>query len=180
MTPTPRSTFAALALGAYLLVGATACGSGDGAGPASAQGTGPSAPATKATVAVEDATIDWPANPEIASVNMVVRNGTAEPDTLLSVGSPIAERASIHRTSTDADGRSTMTPQDDLAIPARSSMTFAPGGLHVMLAGITADLEVGDDVQLTLTFERAGTVTATATVVKPGTAGEDPEGSHDH
>jgi len=175
MTPSLRPTLVAVALGTFLLVGAAACGSGDGGGKASAQGED----GAKGAVTVEHATIDWPANPSVAAVRMVVRNRTATADTLRSVSSPVAETVTVHRTETDDEGRSVMTAEDDLAIPARSSVTFAPGGLHVMLTGITEDLQVGDDVDLTLTFEHAGTVTATAKVVEPGSAGDDTEGSHD-
>ncbi|MGN6694436.1 MAG: copper chaperone PCu(A)C [Aquihabitans sp.] len=160
-------------LGAFLLVGAAACGSGDG-GSASAQGGDPG------TMQVARATIDWPANPKTAAVRMVVENGTDTDDTLLSVSSPVAARTTIHRTETDDAGRSTMTEQEDLPVPADSEVTFAPGGLHVMLSGITKDLEVGDEVALTLTFEHAGPVEATAKVVEPGSVGDDTEGSHDH
>jgi len=173
MIPTARTLLAAAALGAFLLVGAAACGSGDG-GSASAQSSDPG------TLRVEDATIDWPANPTTAAVRMVVENGTDTDDTLVSVSSPVAKTTTIHRTETDDAGRSTMTEQKDLPVPADSEVTFAPGGLHVMLTGITEDLQVGDEVALTLTFEHAGTVEATARVVEPGSAGDDTEGSHDH
>ena len=176
MTPSLRSTLVAVALGTFLLVGAAACGSGDGGNSAAAQGDDQ----PTGSIVVEDATVDWPANPSVAAVRMVVRNGTAKPDTLLSVSSPVAKTATVHRSDTDAEGRATMTPEDELAIPARSAVTFEPGGLHVMLTGITEDLQVGDDVDLSLTFEHAGTVTATAEVVEPGTAGDATEGSHDH
>lgn len=175
MTPTSRTSLVAAALGALLLVGATACGSGDG-GKASAQVDDPQ----PKVVHVEDATIDWPANPETAAVRMVIANGTDVDDTLVSVSSPVAERTSIHRTETDDDGNSTMTEQDELPVPADSEVTFAPGGLHVMLDGITDDLQVGDEVDLTLQFEHAGTVQATAEVVEPGSVGDDSEGTHDH
>ncbi|HWJ60958.1 MAG TPA: copper chaperone PCu(A)C [Acidimicrobiales bacterium] len=173
MTPTSRSPLVAVALGALLLVGAAACGSDD-KGSAAAQ------PSDPAAVHVEDATIDWPANPETAAVRMVVVNDTRTDDVLVSVSSPAAERTTVHRTETDDQGRSTMTEQDDLPIPADSEVTFAPGGLHVMLDGITEDLEVGDEVDLTLTFEHAGSVSATAQVVEPGSVVDDTEGSHDH
>lgn len=173
MTSSPRPTFVAIALGACLLVGAAGCGSGDG-GSASAQGE------SAGTVHVDRATIDWPANPSVAAVRMVVRNDTASDDTLVAVSSPAAEHATIHRTDTDEQGRSTMTAAPELPVPARSEVTFDPGGLHVMLTGITEDLEVGDDVDLTLTFDRAGTVEASAVVVEPGSVGDDTEGTHDH
>ncbi len=176
MTPSPRSTLVAVALGAFLSVGAAACGSGDGPSTASAQAED----AAPATLSVEGATIDRPLNPSVAAVRLIIRNGTATADTLVAVASPVAERTSVHRSGTDAEGRATMTPEPALAIPARSSVTFAPGGLHVMLTGIAERLEVGDDVELTLTFERAGDVPVTAEVVEPGSAGDDSEGSHDH
>ncbi|MCU1372010.1 MAG: hypothetical protein JWO77_3204 [Ilumatobacteraceae bacterium] len=179
MTPSPRPLLVALALAACVLVGTAACGSGDGAGTAAAQG----GEVASGRVTVDGATIDWPANPRVAAVRMVVRNGTGTPDVLRSVSSPVAETVTVHRTDTDAQGRSVMTEQAELAIPARSSVTFEPGGLHVMLTGITRDLEVGDDVELTLTFEHAGVVDATAEVVEPGasgTGGDGSGGTHDH
>lgn len=176
MTPFSRPTLVAIALGACLLVGAAACGSGDGGSTASAQGE----EAATGRITVTDATVDLPANPSVGAVRMVIRNGTGTNDVLESVASPVAETVTVHRTTTDDQDRSVMTEEESLPIPARSSVTFAPGGLHVMLTGITDELEVGDDVDLTLTFEHAGTVKATAEVVEPGTAGDDSEGTHDH
>ena len=176
MTPSPRSLLVAVAMGALLLVGAAACGSDDG-GSAAAQGGDGGA---EGSVRVEDATVDWPANPSVAAVRMVVRNGTATDDTLVAVRSTVAETTTIHRSGTDAEGRAIMTAEDELPVPARSTVAFEPGGLHVMLTGITEDLQVGDDVDLTLEFEHAGAVTATATVVEPGSAGDPTEGNHDH
>jgi hypothetical protein len=177
MTPHLRSPLVALALGACLVAGAAACGSDDdGGGTASAQGGG----ASSGKMTVSGATVDWPANPSVAAVRMVIRNGTATSDVLESVASPVAEAVTVHRTETDDQGRSVMTAEKALAIPARSSVTFEPGGLHVMLDGITQDLQVGDDVDLTLTFEHAGTVSTTAEVIEPGSAGDDSEGSHEH
>jgi copper(I)-binding protein len=174
MNPFPRSPLVAIALSTFLLVGAAACGSGNGGGQAAAQGDVPAA------VQVDDATIDWPANPSVAAVQMLVRNGTAADDRLLAVSSPVAKASSIHRTDVDNQGRSTMERQDGVAIPARSTVTFEPGGLHVMLTDVRVALKVGDVVTLNLTFEHAGTVKATAKVVEPGSVGVDSGGSHDH
>jgi copper(I)-binding protein len=176
MTPSPRTTFVAIALGACLLVGAAACGLDDGGHPASAD----TQPAAAGGVSVTDATIDWPANPKVAAVRMVVHNDAGADDTLESVSSPVAAQVSIHRTETDDAGRSAMVEQGPLPIAARSTVTFEPGGLHVMLTGITEDLQVGDRVPLTLTFAKAGDVHATADVIEPGSAGEGSGGDHDH
>ena len=44
------------------------------------------------------------------------------------------------------------------AIPAHGSHALARGGDHVMLLGLTRQLNDGDTVALTLTFEKAGEV----------------------
>jgi copper(I)-binding protein len=159
---------AAAALGPALLAG---CGGDDAeAAPAAAEG-----------VSVLDATIDWPANPRIAAVRMVVRNDAAEGDVLVSVSTPVAERTEVHRSEVDAEGQVTMVEQEALEVPARSKVTFEPAGLHVMLTNITDDLQIGDEVPLVLTFEQAGEVRATAEVVEPGSVGADDDGGpHDH
>lgn len=121
-------------------------------------------------------TVDLPANPEVGAVRMVVRNGGDHADALVRVSSPIAAGAMVHRSIVDAVGRSTMVPESSLPIAARSSVTFEPGGLHVMLTGISRALHVGDRVPLIFTFRHAGTVRATAVVVAPGADG----GDHEH
>jgi copper(I)-binding protein len=52
-------------------------------------------------------------------------------------------------------------------IPANGQVELKPGGFHVMLIGLTRDLNVGDSVQLTLTFEKAGQIPVTAQVRQP-------------
>ena len=47
-------------------------------------------------------------------------------------------------------------------------MTLAPGGYHIMLTGLKQPLKQGDSFPVTLSFAKAGQVTATATVAKAG------------
>lgn len=149
----PRPLIAAVTLLAVTLAG---CGANTG----QAADTG--------ALRVVDATIDVPVNPSTGAVRFVVRNGTATADTLIGVTSDAATSVAIHRSLVDAEGRSTMAAVARLAIPARSEVTFAPGGLHVMLTGLRHELRAGDRVTVTLTFARAGTRTVSARVVEPG------------
>jgi copper(I)-binding protein len=138
------------------------CG-GDDAGRAEA------APAPSGgSVTVDHVTIDFPPNPAVAAVRMQVHNGTAVEDELLSVTSPVAASSEMHRSMVDDVGQTSMEEIASLPVAARSTVTFEPAGLHVMLTGITADLQVGDEVPLVLTFADAGEVEATALVVEPG------------
>lgn len=146
-------------LGTALLVGLAACGS---------VANGDEEPA----LVVIDASLDRPVNPALAAIRFEIHNRTATADTLVGVSSPDGS-ASIHRSDVDDQGRSTMTPVDRIAVPARSTVVFAPGGLHVMLDGITRDLQVGEAVPLVLEFEHHGAVQVDVAVVEPLSAGAD-------
>lgn len=124
-------------------------------------------------LSVHGVRVDRPANPSVAAVRLTIENGTDTDDALISVSSPDAERASVHRSVVDDAGRSTMEPVDRLDVPAGTTIEFAPGGLHVMLDEPTMDLQVGDEVSLTFTFENAGDHTMSAPVVEPGTSTAD-------
>ncbi|MFN8018367.1 MAG: copper chaperone PCu(A)C [Acidimicrobiales bacterium] len=153
-------------LGATALAG---CGSSDGGAAASTRAAGGDG------ISVEHLTIDAPANPTTSVLRMEVRNGASTADALVAVATPVATGASIHRTEIDAEGRSSMAPEPRVPIPARSTVTFAPDGLHVMVTGVHERLEVGDEVPVELTF-RSGTVHATAEVVPPGSTQEGHDG----
>ena len=78
-------------------------------------------------------------------------------DVLLAVETPVA-RASLHRSSMQA-GMSTMRDMaSGLAAPARQTVVLAPGGDHIMLAGLTRPLLAGQKIPATLVFQRAGRV----------------------
>ena len=51
-----------------------------------------------------------------------------------------------------------------LDIPAGSTVELKPGGYHIMLIGLTRELVVGEKIEITLTFEKAGAVKVTAEV----------------
>jgi len=176
-----RSPRAALAVLLLVLVALAGCSSSDDRAGAS---TGTSAPSS-GVVRIQDATVDVPALPTQAAVRFVVENGTGDDDVLIAASSPIAEHVTIHRSTVSSKGLSTMEPVARLKIPARSRVTFAPGGLHVMLTGLRHRLVAGQTFTLKLTFDKAGTRSAAVTVVKPGTAGSSEDMSnmdmeHDH
>lgn len=128
-------------------------------------------PSHKGKLAVADATIDWPANPDVAAAMLTIENNTEQDDALLSVTSTDAKDVSVHRSGTDSEGRSTMKRVPRLKVPAGEEVVFDAWELHVMLKDPVA-LEVGDSVTLTFKFEKAGLRTVRATVIEPGTAPE--------
>ena len=62
------------------------------------------------------------------------------------------------------EGMMTMQEVESVPVPAGGTVTFKPGGYHVMLIDLVAPLEVGQTVPLTLTFAKAGRIEVTATV----------------
>ncbi len=98
---------------------------------------------------------------------LVLNDRGAEPDRLVSVASPIAERAELHTHLMD-NGVMKMRQVDAIEISPGSPTTLAPGGLHIMLFGLKQPLTKGKAFPLTLTFEKAGSVTVEVDVQAAG------------
>jgi periplasmic copper chaperone A len=86
-------------------------------------------------------------------------------DTLTTVSSPVAANAQLHE-SVDDHGVMKMRPVVGLSIASGKPVTFAPGGYHIMLMGVKQALVAGTTFPVTLTFAKAGEVTATVSVQK--------------
>jgi copper(I)-binding protein len=89
------------------------------------------------------------------------------PDRLTGIDTPVAARAVLHESFAD-NGVMKMRPLDGLTITPGEPLILEPGGKHVMLMGLNRALQEGDSFPITLTFERAGAVTATAIVERAG------------
>jgi copper(I)-binding protein len=61
-------------------------------------------------------------------------------------------------------GMMTMQEVSAIAIPAGETVSLEPGGFHVMLLDLAADLEVGDSIEVTLSFSNGYEETVTAEV----------------
>jgi copper(I)-binding protein len=90
---------------------------------------------------------------------MLIHNHGSEPDHLVGVASPVADRVEVH-THTEVDGVMRMGPvEEPVEIPAGRPVLLERGGLHVMFLGLHEPLEDGELIPLTLSFEQAGDVT---------------------
>ena len=73
--------------------------------------------------------------------------------------------AEIHE-SREENGVMRMIHLDAITIPAGRTVQFQRGGLHVMVMGLQpGDLNVGEEIDVTLSFDRAGDVVVTFPVV---------------
>jgi periplasmic copper chaperone A len=90
---------------------------------------------------------------------LTISNTGSEPDRLVSVVCACAAHAEAHATGMKGQ-MMTMAPAGPVVVPAHGKVTFAPGGLHLMLTGLKAPLVDGRSQEMTLRFERAGEVRA--------------------
>lgn len=102
---------------------------------------------------------------------VTIKNGGAEDDRLIAVtADTVAGMAMLHTTVMDGNVMK-MRHVDGLAVRAGATVSLKPGGEHVMLMGLKAPLKEGGRFPMTLTFEKAGTVTVEAEVEAPGATG---------
>ncbi|MES2753914.1 MAG: copper chaperone PCu(A)C [Pseudomonadota bacterium] len=78
-------------------------------------------------------------------------HGGATDATLLSVTSPVAIRTELHE-SMKQGAAMTMRPLQQVALPAGQTVTFAPGGKHLMVFDVNPVVKPGGGAQLEFTF----------------------------
>ena len=91
-------------------------------------------------------------------------------DRLTSVTSPAAAMAQLHEMTNDG-GVMKMRDVTAIDLPPGKPVTLKPGGLHVMMMGLTHPLQPGQSVPLTLQFDRAGAREVSVAVGKVGAMG---------
>lgn len=95
----------------------------------------------------------------------IVNDGTV-PDLLVAVASPVAEQVQLHAYVVDG-GVAKMRSIEAIEVSPGDPVILQPGGLHVMLTGLKATIVAGQSFPLTLTFERAGSVTVEVIIQAP-------------
>ncbi len=85
------------------------------------------------------------------AVFMPIKNRGAGPDRLIGASSPIATKIELH-------GSPDMAPAGTakFAIPAGKTLELTRDGPHLMLSGVSRQLDAYGDFKMTLVFEKAG------------------------
>lgn len=96
---------------------------------------------------------DW-----TSAVYLVLENRGRADDRLAAAATDAAARVEIHESRVE-DGVMRMRPVESVLIAAGGRAALEPGGLHIMLLGVTRSLVVGDTIGVTLTFETAPPLT---------------------
>jgi copper(I)-binding protein len=124
-----------------------------------------SAWAQSPALVVRDAWTRQAPGSDVAAVYLTLQNPTKQPITVVGIESSVASHVMIHETKTE-NGISKMRPHEQLVIAPGETVKFEPGGLHVMLHGLTQPLAVGQSVPLVLQLA-GGARIAVAAVVRP-------------
>ncbi|MCR1784378.1 copper chaperone PCu(A)C [Nocardioides carbamazepini] len=161
------------ALTAALLPAFTACGGSDDARDAAPATTtdatdatgSPTAGAAGATdLSVTDPWVKAAPDGMTAAFGTLANDGTDDL-TVVSAHTAAATSTELHETVENEDGSMAMRPKEGgFVIPAGGSLTLEPGGDHLMLMGLSAPVEPGTTLTLTLTLGDGSTATVEATV----------------
>lgn len=131
-----------------------------------------SAPSSNAlagdVVRIEDARAVQTPGGDTGAVYFRIVNPTDEDDLLQSVSTPVAKIAEVHETVQRGGITRMEAFPEGLPVPAGRVVVLQPGGKHVMLMALEAELEPGEEVELELTFQKAGTLRVSAPVVDLG------------
>ena len=96
---------------------------------------------------------------------MEIRNTGTTDDRLIAASSPMAKLAKLHSHREDSNGIMRMIHEKDgFLIPAGKSLYLKRGGLHIMLMGLIEPFDNGENIPLTLIFEKAGNLETTIQV----------------
>ncbi len=114
---------------------------------------------------------------------LTIHNHTGQADRLLGVAADFAAKAEIHTMLHENGVMKMRALPDGIEIPAGGMVRLAPGGVHLMLMGLTKTMEPGASLEVELTFASGMILRLPAHVKRPGeiSVGDaDMSGGHDH
>ena len=97
------------------------------------------------------------------AVYVTINNRGSEADALLSASTEVATTVELHETI-EQDGKMVMRPLPKFDVPAGGKLEIKPGSYHIMLLGLKEDLNPGQIVNVTLSFEKGGQMSVEAPV----------------
>jgi copper(I)-binding protein len=99
-----------------------------------------------------------PGGARIGGGYLTIENKGTAPDRLLGGSADVADKIQVHEMSMN-NGVMTMRQLDQgLTIEPGKTVKLAPGGYHLMMIDLKSPLKQGDQVPVTLEFEKAGKV----------------------
>lgn len=107
-------------------------------------------------VVKQDGWVRWvPASSRNSAAYFTVENPTLANDVLVGASTPRARIAELHKTVAVGLAKS-MQRVDAVLVAGATRLELNPGGYHIMLIDLSAPLQEGEKIPLTLEFKRSG------------------------
>jgi len=92
---------------------------------------------------------------QVAAAYMQVQNTGKTPFTLVSAASPVCEKVELHTMSMEGGVMRMRQITGGVTVKPGQTVSFVPGGMHLMLMGLRQQLAAGTSIPVTLTFSGA-------------------------
>lgn len=92
---------------------------------------------------------------QVAAAYMQVQNTGKTPFTLVSASSPVCEKVELHTMSMEGGVMRMRQITGGVTVKPGQTVSFFPGGMHLMLMGLRQQLAAGTSIPVTLTFSGA-------------------------
>lgn len=102
-----------------------------------------------------------------SAIYMMLANSGSTADRLVAAQADVAKTIEIHETKMEGDVMRMQQVEGGIEVPAGGQVELKPGGYHVMLIGLTRDLNAGDKFPVTLEFSSGATLQVEAEVRQP-------------
>lgn len=97
-----------------------------------------------------------PGGARTGAVYLTIHNKSAETDLLLAVDSAAAQTTALHESKIE-DGIAKMVPvPGGLNLPSHGEVVMQPGGIHIMMTGLSGALIPGSVLPVQMIFRDAG------------------------
>lgn len=106
-------------------------------------------------------------------VYLTIENTTGRNDALINAESNVARSVMLHKTVTDTHGSVAMEHMPTVPLPAGQTVVMEPGGLHIMLMGLSTVLEEGSEIAVRLIYKNAPAQNVRVIVRHKGAKGYD-------
>lgn len=93
-----------------------------------------------------------PPNATNSAIFMTIKNQSNDLRTLISATTPAAKTVELH-TVIEVDGMMKMREVNAIELPKNEDTILKPGGLHIMLFGLTQPLKEEEFINVTLNFK---------------------------
>lgn len=93
-----------------------------------------------------------------------ITNASEDDDALIDASTPVAKRIELHGAGNIGETWRTLRV-DEIPTPAKEDTVLTGATMHLKLIGLRGALKAGEEIPVTLTFERAGAITVKAKVL---------------